>query len=105
MSDISIGLDIGLYNMKFGFWNKDEVMVFSDYAKSLVTLKDHSVRFNEDKFSKNLQKYTIYDINKIIGKKFNDKEIQENMKNWPFKIEKDLKTELPLIIIENKRET
>ena len=104
MSDFSIGLDIGLYNMKFGFWNKDEVMVFSDYAKSLVTLKDNNVRFNEDKFNKNLQKYIIYDINKIIGKKFNDKEIQENMKNWPFKIEKDLKTELPLIIIENKGE-
>ena len=99
----SIGIDIGLNTIKFGCWDNNRVYIFDqNYVENYITLeKDETPSFN-NKYNPNLLKYSIYDINKIIGKKFNDKDLQENMQKWPFKIEKDLNTDKPLIVIENR---
>ena len=99
----SIGIDIGLNTIKFGCWDNNRVYIFDqNYVENYITLeKDETPSFN-NKYNPNLLKYSIYDINKIIGKKFNDKDLQENMKKWPFKIEKHINTDKPLIVIENR---
>ena len=45
-------------------------------------------------------KNTIYGIREIIGRKFNDPDVQKFIKKVPFKIEKDSETDKPKIIVE-----
>ena len=49
-------------------------------------------------------KNTIYGIREIIGKKFDEPEVQNFIKKVPFKIEKDSKTNKPKIIVEFRNE-
>ena len=97
----SLGIDIGLDTIKLGYWDNDRVWIFDDYVEASMTLKGDNIFSRKyNKYAINSLKYTIYDINKIIGINYNDEVLQENMKNWPFKIEKDLNTDKPLIVIE-----
>jgi heat shock 70kDa protein 1/2/6/8 len=32
---------------------------------------------------------TVFDVKRLIGKKFSDQQVQEDMKLWPFKVIKD----------------
>ena len=97
----SLGIDIGLDTIKLGYWDNDRVWIFDDYVEASITLKGDNIFSRKyNKYAINSLKYTIYDINKIIGINYNDEVLQENMKNWPFKIEKDLNTDKPLIVIE-----
>ena len=62
-------------------------MLVGDQAKAQIT-KDY--------------KNTIYDTKRLIGRQFDDPIVQKDMKNWPFKVEKDQKTSRPLINVEFK---
>ena len=111
MSDLSIGVDIGLDNYKFGIWKNNKLEILPNFngeylTPSIVTFSDNRINIGKENYKDDnkYKKNTIYDINKIIGKKYNDKELKENMKIWPFKIEKDLETNKPLIVVEYKKE-
>ncbi len=40
---------------------------------------------------------TVYDCKNLLGRKFDDEEIQRTIKLWPFKVFKDTKSYRPLI--------
>ena len=46
---------------------------------------------------------TIFGINRLIGRKYEDKEVQEQMKFWPFKIIKDEESSKPKIQVTYKK--
>ena len=50
-------------------------------------------------------KNTIFDLKRLIGHKYEDKEIQENLQSWPFKVIKDPKYNKPKICVnyENRK--
>ena len=65
------------------------------------TGKDIYVGVAARNVSERYPKNTIYGIRKLIGKKFNDSEVQNFMKTVPYKIEKDSNNEKINIIVEN----
>ncbi len=47
---------------------------------------------------------TIYDCKRLIGRKFTDKIVQDDMKHWPFTVKKDNQVDRPVIEVTYKKE-
>ena len=106
----SIGIDLGTTYSCAGVWRNNKVEIIPNNMGNRTT--PSVVSFFEGKryigeqakkqITKNY-KNTIYDIKRLIGRDFNDKMVQEDIKSWPFKVEKDSKNK-PIIIVEYNNE-
>ena len=47
---------------------------------------------------------TVFDAKRLIGRKYEDREVQDDMKLWPFKVVKDPKSDRPQVCITYKKE-
>jgi L1 cell adhesion molecule like protein len=118
MESIGIGIDLGTTNSCIAFWRQTgdkenayqlELVVNelgSRITPSVVsfTKKERIVGQNaKEQIAKNAEN-TIYDVKRLIGRKFNDPCVQEDMKLWPFKVIKDPNSDYPLIEITFKGE-
>ncbi|KAJ2090801.1 Hsp70 chaperone [Coemansia sp. RSA 1813] len=106
----AVGIDLGTTYSCVGVWQNDRVEIIAndqgnrttpsyvaftdserligDAAKNQVAMNPHN---------------TVFDAKRLIGRRFDDAEVQSDMKHWPFKvIKKDSK---PVIQIEFKGET
>lgn len=88
-----IGIDLGTTNCCVGIWNKDHVdIITNDFGyrttPSYVAFTD--VQRLVGNSAKNQMKLnpmnTVFDTKRLIGKKINDKTVQEDIKRLPFKI-------------------
>ncbi|KAI8884886.1 70 kDa heat shock protein 3 [Backusella circina FSU 941] len=110
MSGKSVGIDLGTTYSCVGVWQNDRVEIIANdqgnrTTPSYVGFTD-SERLIGDA-AKNqvaMNPYnTVFDAKRLIGRRFDDAEVQADMKHWPFKIiDKDTK---PLIQVEYKGET
>ncbi|KAI8581069.1 hypothetical protein K450DRAFT_234486 [Umbelopsis ramanniana AG] len=105
----AVGIDLGTTYSCVGVWQNDRVEIIAndqgnrttpsyvaftdserligDAAKNQVAMNPHN---------------TVFDAKRLIGRRFNDAEVQSDMKHWPFKvIDKDGK---PIVQIEHKGE-
>jgi heat shock protein 1/8 len=48
-------------------------------------------------------KYTVFEIKRLIGKKFSDEDIQDDIKLWPFKVVSDV-DDRALVCVKEKCE-
>ena len=118
MESIGIGIDLGTTNSCIAFWRQTgdkenafqlELVVNETGGRitpSVVsfTKKERIVGQNaKEQIAKNAEN-TIYDVKRLIGRKFNDPCVQEDMKLWPFKVIKDPNSDYPLIEITFKGE-
>ena len=110
---VGIGIDLGTTNSGAAFWRK----IDESYLLEMITTETGSrltpsiVSFTEKEklvgdaaknlLSKNAEN-TIYDVKRLIGRKFNDECVQNDMKHYPFKIIKDPNSDSPLIEIKFK---
>ena len=111
-----IGIDLGTTNSGAAFWRK----IDESYLLEMITTETGSrltpsiVSFTEKEklvgdaaknlLSKNAEN-TIYDVKRLIGRKFNDECVQKDMKLYPFKIIKDPNSDSPVIEIKYKNKT
>ena len=107
----AIGIDFGTSNCCIGVFINGKVEIISNnfgekLIPSYITFTENDILIGNS--SKNqMTRYpstTIFNIKKLIGRKFNDIEVQENIKYLPFKIIKNEINDLIKIKIEIKGE-
>ena len=110
--DIPVGIDLGTTNSCIGYWDGKEVKIVPNRIGEKTTpsvvyshndewiigeeiLKDLNIKDKSEK---------IYSIKRIIGQNYNDKGLDEEIKNLHYNIIKDEKTNKPLIRLKKNGE-
>ena len=91
-----ISIDLGTTNSYIGVFLNDKVEIIpsdlgNKYTPSYVAFTDKEILVGEE--AKNQMGRnsinTIFGIKKLIGRKYDEIDIKEKMKYWPFKVIKD----------------
>ena len=103
MSNI-IGIDLGTTYSCVGIYENNKVQIIPNSMgerniPSIVCFKDNEIIVGKQakKQIKNIEN-VIYDSKRLIGRNFTDKEVQNDMKYFSFKLESD-KNNKPIIIV------
>jgi heat shock protein 1/8 len=107
----AIGIDLGTTYSCVGVWINDKVEIIPN-DQGLNTTPSY-VAFTEEErligdaaknqVARNPQN-TVFDAKRLIGRKFNEKQVQDDMKHWPFKVESGA-GEKPVIVVNFKGES
>ncbi|KAN0050854.1 hypothetical protein ACTA71_004150 [Dictyostelium dimigraforme] len=107
----SIGIDLGTTYSCVGVWVNDRVDIIPNdqgnrTTPSCVAFNDTGHLIGETAMNQVVMNptNTIFDVKRLIGRKFSEIEVQRDMKHWPFKViasERDK----PLIQVDFKGET
>ena len=107
MSNYILGIDLGTTNSCVGVWrnNKPEIISNSQTGNRITPSVVHFKNENETLIGSGVNDNTkhyeniIYDSKRLIGRNFSDKEVQNDIKFWPFKVDKD-NNDKPQIIVK-----
>ena len=112
MFNYPVGIYLGPNDSSIAIWKNGKVNIIPNESGERTTPSVVSFTKNErlvgipaENNKIRNPKNTIYGIREIIGKKYDDPDVQKFIKKVPFKIEKDSKTEKPKIIVEYRGET
>eukprot|EP01124_Arcella_intermedia_P003284 TRINITY_DN1178_c0_g2_i3.p2 TRINITY_DN1178_c0_g2~~TRINITY_DN1178_c0_g2_i3.p2 ORF type:complete len:164 (+),score=45.68 TRINITY_DN1178_c0_g2_i3:108-599(+) len=92
MSGIAIGIDLGTTYSCVGVWQNDHVEIITneqgDRITSYVAFTDTQrliggVAKNQTNIKPS---NTVFDVKRLIGRKYSDPLVQQDMKHWPFKV-------------------
>jgi molecular chaperone DnaK (HSP70) len=94
---VGIGIDLGTTTSCVAVWIGDRVEVIPDYQTGSRIIPSYVTFTDEEKLvgdaSKNVStmypKTTLYDIKRLIGRKYDDDYVQKDKKLWTFDINGD----------------
>ena len=105
-----IGIDLGTTNSLVGVYKNNNVNIISNKMGKKITPsiiyypnekdKNKDIIVGEGAKNKKNRENIIYDVKRLIGRNFSDKQVKEDIKHWPFKIESD-ENDKPMIKIED----
>ena len=93
---VAVGIDLGTTNSCVGFVRNGDVKIIANDTGSRTT--PSCVAFTDEErligASAKAQatwnpQNTVYEVKRLIGRKFDDPNLQEKIKNWPFKVIED----------------
>ena len=94
----ALGIDLGTTYSCVAVWKNGKVDVIPNESGNRITPSvvcfTNKERLIGDAAKNQIvknYKNTVYDAKRLIGRFYNDKEVQEDMKLWPFKVIEDLK--------------
>ena len=112
MFNYPVGIYLGPNDSSIAIWKNNKVNIISNESGERTTPSVVSFTKNERLVGIPAEnnkiinpKNTIYGIREIIGKKYDDPDVQKFIYKVPFKIEKDSKKDKPKIIVEYRGET
>lgn len=107
----AIGIDLGTTYSCVGFWKNDSVEIISNdqgnrTTPSYVAFTDKERLIGDAAYNQTAKNplNTVFDAKRLIGRKFNDQVVQNDLKHWPFKVESGI-DEKPQIVVQYKGET
>ena len=105
-----IGIDLGTTNSLVGVYKNNNVnVILNKMGKSITPSiiyypnkkdKNKDIIVGEGAKNKKNLENIIYDVKRLIGRNFSDKQVKEDIKHWPFKIESD-ENDKPMIKVED----
>ena len=106
-NNLILGIDLGTTNSCITIYrnHKAEVIknnIGSNVTPSIISFVNNQ-RYYEDqakKYKINYPKNTIFNVKRLLGRNFDDKEVQNDIKYLPFNVIKDNSTNKPMIEIE-----
>ena len=110
MSNPSIGIDLGTTYSCVGVWLNDKVEIIAN-DQGLNTTPSYVAFTEEERLIGDAAKNqtarnpvnSVFDAKRLIGRKFSDKTVQDDIKLWPFKVEQG-PNEKPMIVVKFKGE-
>ena len=108
-----IGIDLGTSNSCVAIKRNKKIEIIADNKNgnriigSIVCFKNNKERLIGESAKNYILQYpesTIYDSKRLIGLKFNNPSVQNDIKNWPIKIIEDKKTGKPKYVIKVENE-
>ena len=109
MNEPIIGIDLGTTNSCVAINRNGNIEIVADGTNgnriiaSMVCFKSNSECLIGNTAKNNMIQYsqsTIFDSKRLIGLKYDNPDVQKDIKNWPFKVIKDEKTGKPKYIIK-----
>jgi len=94
-SNVCIGVDLGTTFSAVGIWKNDRIeMICNDQGNRITPSyvafsADSSERLIGDAAKNQMMMdpvNTVFDAKRLIGRKFSEKTVQDDMKHWPFKV-------------------